>query len=171
MVTPDCCKAWTGSCESQEFWGDSERTLNATEEHSEDPGWGDVPILAFLAPMHLSLAGIPHHPQGSALTPSCCLGNMQRSISCLLSLPSLSGEQVTSRSRFTCKFSLQVETFPAPLRYPRMLSIVRLSGGVSTAEPWMGPGCSGPGVVAISRGWLQRRREGTWMQVVGGVGP
>lgn len=47
-----------------------------------------------------------------------------------------------------------------------MLSVVRLSGGVSTAKPWMGPGCSGPGVEAGSKG----EREGTWMQVTEGSG-
>lgn len=40
------------SCESQGFWGDLERPLSAAEEHPEDPGWGDVPTLALLAPLH-----------------------------------------------------------------------------------------------------------------------
>lgn len=43
-----------GSCESQGFCGDLERPLNAAEEHPEDPGWGDMPTLALLAPLHLA---------------------------------------------------------------------------------------------------------------------
>lgn len=42
------------SFECQEFWGELERPLNAAEEHPGDLGWGDVPTLSLLAPLHLT---------------------------------------------------------------------------------------------------------------------